>query len=49
MGLFEKLMKRMAEYYARERGGVGWRVAGDGLKARRGSFGRRENGQEPHR
>jgi putative transposase len=25
MGLFEKLMKRMAQYYAKERGGVGWR------------------------
>jgi transposase len=25
MGLFEKLMKRMAEYYTRERGGIGWR------------------------
>lgn len=24
-GVFEKLTKRMAEYYARERGGVGWR------------------------
>jgi putative transposase len=25
MGLFEKLMRRMAEYYATERGGIGWR------------------------
>jgi putative transposase len=25
MGVFEKLMRRMAEYYARERGGVGWK------------------------
>ncbi len=25
MGVFEKLMRRMAEYYARERGGIGWR------------------------
>jgi putative transposase len=25
MGLFEKLMKRMAEYYARECGGIGWK------------------------
>jgi putative transposase len=25
MGIFEKLMKRMAEYYAKERDGVGWR------------------------
>lgn len=25
MGLFEKLMGRMAEYYAREHGGVGWK------------------------
>jgi putative transposase len=24
MGVFEKLMKRMAEYYARECGGIGW-------------------------
>jgi putative transposase len=24
-GLFEKLIKRMVEYYARERGGIGWR------------------------
>jgi putative transposase len=25
MGVFEKLMKRMAEYYAREHGGIGWK------------------------
>ena len=25
MGVFEKLMKRMVEYYAKERGGVGWK------------------------
>ena len=25
MGLFEKLMRRMAKYYARERGGIGWK------------------------
>src|SRR5919199_4474077 len=25
MGIFEKLMKKMVEYYARERGGIGWR------------------------
>lgn len=25
MGIFEKLMRRMAEHYARRRGGVGWR------------------------
>jgi putative transposase len=25
MGIFEKLMKRMAEYYARECGGIGWK------------------------
>jgi putative transposase len=25
MGVFEKLMRRMAEYYARERGGIGWK------------------------
>lgn len=25
MGVFEKLMKRMAEYYAKERGGIGWK------------------------
>jgi putative transposase len=25
MGLFEKLMRRMAEHYAKERGGIGWR------------------------
>jgi putative transposase len=24
MGLFEKLMRRMVEYYATERGGIGW-------------------------
>jgi hypothetical protein len=24
-GIFEKLMRRMAEYYARERGGIGLR------------------------
>jgi hypothetical protein len=25
MGLFEKLMKRMAEYYAKESGGISWK------------------------
>jgi len=25
MGLFEKLMKRMAQYYARECGGISWK------------------------
>src|SRR5215217_4609010 len=25
MGIFEKLMRRMAEHYARKRGGVGWK------------------------
>jgi putative transposase len=25
MGIFEKLAKRMVEYYAKERGGIGWR------------------------
>ncbi len=25
MGVFEKLMKRLVEYYAKERGGVGWK------------------------
>jgi transposase len=25
LGVFEKLMRRMVEYYARERSGVGWR------------------------
>jgi transposase len=25
MGVFEKLMKRMAQYYAREHGGIGWK------------------------
>jgi putative transposase len=25
MGIFEKLMKKMAEYYARECGGIGWK------------------------
>jgi hypothetical protein len=25
MGLFKKLMKRMVDYYTKERGGVGWR------------------------
>jgi hypothetical protein len=48
--LSEKLMKRMVEYYAKERGGVG---SGDGklygFQELSGSSGRRENGQEPHR
>jgi hypothetical protein len=25
MGIFEKLMKKMAEYYAKERGGISWK------------------------
>ena len=47
MGLLEKLMKRMAGYYAREHGGIGWGWQ-DGLKSLCGSFGRPENGQESH-
>jgi len=51
MGVFEKLMKRMAEYYVLRKG-AWWNrleVAGYGLQTLWGSFGRGENGQKPHR
>ena len=44
MGVFEKLMKKMAEYHAREFGGIGWEVKGDGFETLRGSIGKPENG-----
>jgi transposase len=48
MGIFEKLMKRMAEYYARECGGIGWGWQAMDSKHCGRSFGRGENGQESH-
>ncbi|MCA1838276.1 MAG: hypothetical protein LC674_05830 [Actinobacteria bacterium] len=52
MGIFEKLIKRMAQYYyAKERDGIGWRwQKRDGFQEElRRPFGRRENRQESNR
>jgi len=50
MGIFEKLMKKMAQYYARERGGIGWKWQAMDSKSCAAPFiGRKPNRQEPHR
>jgi hypothetical protein len=52
MGILEKLIKRMAQYYyAKERDGIGWRwQKRDGFQEElRRPFGRRENRQESNR
>jgi hypothetical protein len=49
MGLFQKLMKRMVEYYAREAGGIGWRWQAIGFQELSRSCGRSKNRQEPYR
>src|SRR5215203_3025309 len=47
MGLFEKLMKRMVEYYARERGGVGWRWQAMDSKSSPAPLGGEKTGKNP--
>ena len=47
MGLFEKLMKRMAEYYAREHGGIGWKWQAMGSKHSAAPLGGEKTGKNP--
>ena len=47
MGLFEKLMKRMVEYYAKERGGVGWRWQAMDSKNSPAPLGGQKTGKNP--
>src|ERR671912_1158732 len=47
MGIFEKLMKRMAQYYARECGGIGW--GGEAMESKNcgAPFGGHKTGKNP--
>jgi putative transposase len=47
MGIFEKLMKKMVEYYARESGGVGWRWQAMDSKNCASPLGGSETGKNP--
>lgn len=47
MGVFEKLMKRMAEYYARECGGIGWRWQAMDSKHSAAPLGGEKTGKNP--
>ncbi len=47
MGLFEKLMKRMTEYYARECGGVGWKWQAMDSKHSAAPLGGEKTGKNP--
>jgi putative transposase len=47
MGVFEKLMKRMAEYYARERGGIGWKWQAMDSKHSPAPLGGEKTGKNP--
>lgn len=47
MGVFEKLMRRMAEYYARERGGIGWRWQAMDSKSSPAPLGGGKTGKNP--
>jgi putative transposase len=47
MGLFEKLMKRMAEYYARECGGIGWKWQVMDSKHSAAPLGEEKTGKNP--
>jgi putative transposase len=47
MGIFEKLMKRMAQYYAKERGGVGWRWQAMDSKNSPAPLGGEKTGKNP--
>jgi putative transposase len=47
MGLFAKLMKRMAEYYARECGGIGWKWQAMDSKHSAAPLGGEKTGDNP--
>src|SRR5215217_6819235 len=47
MGLFEKLMKRMAQYYARECGGIGWKWQAMDSKHSAAPLGGHKTGNNP--
>lgn len=47
MGVFEKLMRRMAEYYARELGGIGWRWQAMDSKSTTSPLGGEKTGKNP--
>jgi putative transposase len=47
MGLFEKLMKWMANYYAKERGGIGWRWQAMDSKHSAAPLGGEKTGNNP--
>src|SRR5215218_2156829 len=47
MGIFEKLMKRMAEYYAKEHGGVDWKWQAMDSKHSAASLGGQKTGKNP--
>ncbi len=47
MGIFEKLMKRMVEYYAKARGGIGWRWQAMDSKSSAAPLGGEKTGKSP--
>jgi putative transposase len=47
MGIFEKLMRRMVEYYAKERGGIGWRWQSMDSKSCAAPLGGSQTGKNP--
>lgn len=47
MGIFEKLMRRMVEYYAKERAGIGWRWQSMDSKSCAAPLGGSQTGKNP--
>ena len=47
MGIFEKLMKRMVEYYAKEHAGIGWRWQAMDSKSSAAPLGGEKTGKSP--
>ncbi|MCA1837597.1 MAG: IS5 family transposase [Actinobacteria bacterium] len=47
MGIFEKLMKKMVEHYAKERGGIGWRWQSMDSKSCAAPLGGSQTGNNP--
>src|SRR3954468_15384422 len=47
MGIFEKLVRRMVEYYAEERGGIGWKWQARDSKSSAAPLGGEETGKSP--
>jgi len=47
MGIFEKLMKKMVEYYAKERAGIGWRWQSMDSKSCAAPLGGSQTGKNP--